>query len=163
MINTVRVLYDRTEETARLVCRSLEDALTPLDLKHSYLRAMSPIHLKYLGNMGVQASMSISLMVNGALWGLIACHSYGVGMRVSLLVRELCRGLGDIASSSIEKVLYASRLKSRKIMSKAPPTTSPSTYIAASSLDLLNMFGADMGFLVSMSRQNFLETYRLLL
>jgi two-component system, chemotaxis family, sensor kinase Cph1 len=46
----------------------------PLDLTHSDLRSVSPIHIKYLENMGVAASMSISLVVGGSLWGLIACH-----------------------------------------------------------------------------------------
>jgi light-regulated signal transduction histidine kinase (bacteriophytochrome) len=45
-INKVRLLYDREQETARLVCRTLEDLERPLDLTHSHLRAMSPIHLK---------------------------------------------------------------------------------------------------------------------
>ena len=45
-VNKVRLLYDRDQETARLVCRTLEDLEHPLDLTHSYLRAMSPIHLK---------------------------------------------------------------------------------------------------------------------
>lgn len=46
----------------------------PLDMTHSSLRSLSPIHVEYLRNMGVQASMSISLLQNGRLWGLIACH-----------------------------------------------------------------------------------------
>ncbi len=45
-----------------------------LDLSQSTLRSVSPIHLEYLSNMGVAASMSISIIVNGALWGLFACH-----------------------------------------------------------------------------------------
>src|ERR1700759_5213290 len=55
-INKVRLLYDRDQETARLVCRTLQDMETPLDLTHAYLRAMSPIHLKYLANMAVRSS-----------------------------------------------------------------------------------------------------------
>lgn len=149
MVNTIRVLYNSEQETARLVCRTSEDAKTPLNLKYSYLRAMSPIHIKYLGNMGVRASMSISLMVGGKLWGLISCHNYASGMRVSLPVRELCRGLGSIASSNIEKLIYASRITARKPLFQASrPKTSSSSYIAASSSDLLHMFGADFGFLV---------------
>ncbi|KAK8065992.1 hsp90-like protein [Apiospora hydei] len=50
-INKVRLLFDRDLESARLVCRTVEDLEQPLDLTHSYLRAMSPIHLKYLKNM----------------------------------------------------------------------------------------------------------------
>jgi two-component system, chemotaxis family, sensor kinase Cph1 len=49
---------------------------TPLDLTHATLRSVSPIHVEYLQNMGVHASMSISLLRRGRLWGLIACHHY---------------------------------------------------------------------------------------
>lgn len=45
-----------------------------LDLSQSVLRSVSPIHLQYLKNMGVVASMSISIIREGKLWGLIACH-----------------------------------------------------------------------------------------
>ncbi len=47
-----------------------------LDLSMSVLRAVSPIHLEYLRNMGVKASLSISIVVQGKLWGLFACHHY---------------------------------------------------------------------------------------
>lgn len=146
--NKIRVLYNREQETSRLICRTFDDAKIPLNLEHSYLRAMSPVHLRYLANMGVHASMSISLVVNSSLWGLVSCHNYGVGMRISLPLRELCRGLGDIASSNIEKLLYRSRIQLRRPLSKAVPKTSPISYITSSSADLLNMFKADFGFLV---------------
>ncbi len=48
----------------------------PLDLSHAHLRSVSPIHCEYLRNMGVAASMSVSIIIDGALWGLIACHHY---------------------------------------------------------------------------------------
>ena len=48
----------------------------PFDLSLSVLRSVSPIHIEYLRNMGVRASMSISIVVEGQLWGLIACHHY---------------------------------------------------------------------------------------
>src|SRR6202012_4565064 len=47
-----------------------------LDLSLSVLRAVSPIHIKYLKNMGVGASLSISIIVEGKLWGLFAYHHY---------------------------------------------------------------------------------------
>lgn len=47
-----------------------------LDLSVSVLRSVSPIHIEYLKNMGVQATLTISLVQNGRLWGLIACHHY---------------------------------------------------------------------------------------
>jgi two-component system, chemotaxis family, sensor kinase Cph1 len=46
----------------------------PLDLSQTVLRSVSPVHLEYLANMGVQASMSISLLQDRQPWGLIACH-----------------------------------------------------------------------------------------
>lgn len=48
----------------------------PIDLSLSVLRSVSPIHIEYLKNMGVGASLSISIIVEGQLWGLFACHHY---------------------------------------------------------------------------------------
>lgn len=147
-INKVRMLYDRDQETARLVCRNMEDLSTPLDLTYSYLRAMSPIHLKYLGNMAVRSSMSISINAFEELWGLIACHSYGSkGMRVSFPIRKMCRLVGDTASRNIERLSYASRLQARKLINTVPTQGNPSGYIIASSEDLLKLFDADCGLL----------------
>lgn len=147
-LNKVRMLYDRDQETARLVCRAAEDLENPLDLTHSYLRAMSPIHLKYLANMAVRSSMSISINAFNELWGLIACHSYGPrGMRVSFPIRKMCRMVGDAASRNIERLSYASRLQARKLINTMPTQHNPSGYIIASSEDLLKLFDADFGLL----------------
>ena len=147
-INKVRLLYDRDQETARLVCRTVEDLETPLDLTYAYLRAMSPIHIKYLSNMAVRASMSISINAFDELWGLIACHSYGSkGMRVSFPIRKMCRLVGDSASRNIERLSYASRLQARKLINTVPTESNPSGYIIASSDDLLKLFDADYGLL----------------
>lgn len=147
-INKVRMLYDRDQETARLVCRTVEDLEQPLDLTYSYLRAMSPIHLKYLANMAVRSSMSISINAFAELWGLISCHGYGSkGMRVSFPIRKMCRLVGDSASRNIERLSYASRLQARKLINTVPTSNNPSGYIIASSEDLLKLFDADFGLL----------------
>ncbi|KAK6956522.1 hypothetical protein Daesc_001800 [Daldinia eschscholtzii] len=147
-LNKVRLLYDRDLESARLVCRSPEDLGRPLDLSHAYLRAMSPIHLKYLANMAVRSSMSISINAFNELWGLIACHSYGPkGMRVPFPIRKLCRLVGDTASRNIERLSYASRLQARKLINTVPTDKNPSGYITASSNDLIKLFDADFGLL----------------
>lgn len=71
-----------------------------------------------LGNMSVRSSMSISIMAFGQLWGLIACHSYGQhGMRVSFPVRQMLRLLSDSISRNIERLSYAQRLHTRKLVS----------------------------------------------
>ncbi len=147
-INKVRLLYDRDQETSRLVCRTMEDLEKPLDMTHANLRAMSPIHLKYLTNMAVRSSMSISINAFGELWGLIACHSYGnKGMRVSFPIRKMCRLVGDTASRNVERLSYTSRLQARKLINTTSSATNPSGYIVASSEDLLNLFDADVGAL----------------
>lgn len=145
-INKIRVLYSRDEETARLVCNTPQDALRPLDLTHSYLRAMSPIHLKYLANMKVCATMSISLIINKELWGLVVCHSY-TPMRIQLPLRELCRTLGTSASTNITKLLYASRLEHRSLLITGSGKVTPSALVTASSSELLRIFDANFGLL----------------
>ncbi|KKK12932.1 hypothetical protein ARAM_006917 [Aspergillus rambellii] len=147
-INKVRLLYDRDQVTARLVCRTLKDLETPLDMTHAYLRAMSPIHIKYLANMAVRSSMSISINGPSDLWGLISLHSYGgCGMRVSFAIRKMCRLIGDTVSRNIERLSYASRLQARKLINTVPTGANPSGYIVASSDDLLRLFDADYGAL----------------
>lgn len=147
-LNKVRLLYDRDLQSARMVCRTKEDLDVPLDMSHAYLRAMSPIHLKYLANMAVRSSMSISLNAFNELWGLMACHSYGnSGMRVSFPIRKMCRLVGDTASRNIERLSYASRLQARKLINTAPTDKNPTGYIIASSDDLLRLFDSDFGML----------------
>ncbi|KAI5778108.1 hypothetical protein EDC01DRAFT_374673 [Geopyxis carbonaria] len=145
-LNKVRLLYDRDQSTARLVCKEEEDLVTPLDLTHSYLRAMSPIHLKYLANMAVRSSMSISITAFDQLWGLVSCHGYGQkGMRVSFPIRKMCRLIGETTSRNIERLSYARRLHARKLINTVPTEQNPGGYIVASSNDLLKLFDADCG------------------
>ncbi|NEK87651.1 SpoIIE family protein phosphatase [Blastococcus saxobsidens] len=81
----------------------LEPPLTPstgrpLDLSGAILRSVSPVHLEYLANMGVVSSMSVSLIDNGKLWGLIACHHYAGPHRPSYSDRVAAEFLGRTAS-----------------------------------------------------------------
>jgi len=73
----------------------------PFDLSYSVLRSVSPIHIEYLKNMGVQASMSISLIQNQKLWGLIACHHYSPKY-LSYEIRTACEFLGQVISLEID-------------------------------------------------------------
>lgn len=73
----------------------------PLDLSHATLRSVSPIHIEYLSNMGVGASMSISLLVDGQLWGLVACHHYSGAHRPDQEARAAAEFLGQVASQFV--------------------------------------------------------------
>lgn len=73
--NLLRVITDIDSVPVPIV-PALNERRQPLDLSLSVLRSVSPIHIEYLRNMGVRASMSISILVEGELWGLVACHHY---------------------------------------------------------------------------------------
>jgi light-regulated signal transduction histidine kinase (bacteriophytochrome) len=72
----------------------------PLDLSQHVLRSVSPVHLEYLRNMGVAASMSISIISGGRLWGLIACHN-AVPKPVSPAVRTAADLFGMFVSMRV--------------------------------------------------------------
>jgi light-regulated signal transduction histidine kinase (bacteriophytochrome)/CheY-like chemotaxis protein len=71
--NLLRIIADVSDAGAEIIPTVNPDGV-PLDLSMSGLRSVSPIHLEYLANMGVQASLSISILKRGKLWGLFACH-----------------------------------------------------------------------------------------
>ncbi|MGI4857754.1 MAG: GAF domain-containing protein [Janthinobacterium lividum] len=81
------------------------DTGQPYDLSHANLRSVSPIHIEYLKNMGVKASMSISIVIDGRLWGLIACH-HMQPYRASLAVRLSCTVLTQVLSILIERTEF---------------------------------------------------------
>ncbi|GIG41289.1 SpoIIE family protein phosphatase [Cellulomonas phragmiteti] len=94
----VRIIADARYTPAPIVPAFDEVSGEPLDLTHAVLRSVSPVHLEYLGNMGVRASMSISLLRDGRLWGLIACHHYAGPHRVPYGVRAAAEFLGSALS-----------------------------------------------------------------
>jgi light-regulated signal transduction histidine kinase (bacteriophytochrome)/CheY-like chemotaxis protein len=73
--NWLRIIADIGAPPVLLTSSSAHSA-TLLDLSMSVLRSVSPIHIEYLQNMGVGASMSVSILREGELWGLFACHHY---------------------------------------------------------------------------------------
>lgn len=73
--NLLRIITDVNAAPVQIT-PLLDGAAKPLDLSLSMLRSVSPIHIEYLKNMGVKASLSISIIVDGELWGLFACHHY---------------------------------------------------------------------------------------
>lgn len=73
--NLMRIICDVDASPVRLV-PTLDGEGQLLDLSLSVLRSVSPIHIEYLKNMGVGASLSMSIIVEDQLWGLIACHHY---------------------------------------------------------------------------------------
>ncbi len=73
------------------------DADHAIDLSDSVLRGVSPYHIEYLQNMGVAATMTLSLITEQRLWGLIACHHYQP-KTVDYEMRHTCELIGQLAS-----------------------------------------------------------------
>lgn len=99
-LNLVRLIANVNSEPSRLLGVN-DETLQPLDLTHSGLRSVSPIHIEYLRNMGVAASFSISLIHKGELWGLIACHHYAPRF-VDYNSRMAAKFVGQLFSAALE-------------------------------------------------------------
>ncbi|SEA42676.1 ATP-binding protein [Pedobacter hartonius] len=96
-LNYTRIIADVNADSSPIL--TYEQG-KPLDLTHSALRAVSPIHIQYLKNMGVESSFSISLMAQGELWGLVACHNYSPKF-IDYRAREGVKLIGKIVSSAL--------------------------------------------------------------
>ena len=102
VINTLRLIAD--VRATPVAVEALPGTVEPLDMSHSVLRSVSPVHIEYLGNMGVAASMSISIVIGGKLWGMLACH-HRLARRVSYTVRMACDVMGQILGANIQGAL----------------------------------------------------------
>ena len=101
--NLLRIIPDVNAEPVPII-PARDEAGVPLDLSLSVLRSVSPIHIEYLKNMGVEASMSVSIIVDGKLWGLFACHHYA----------PLCPSFERRSVSELFAQMFAMRLESRE-------------------------------------------------
>lgn len=101
VLNTLRLIADVGYRPVPL----LADAghAEPLDLSHSVLRSVSPIHVEYLTNMGVGASLSVSIVVAGRLWGMLACHHMGA-LRVPYAIRMACDVIAQLIAASVQSL-----------------------------------------------------------
>ncbi|PZD71206.1 Phytochrome-like protein cph1 [Acaryochloris thomasi RCC1774] len=96
-LNLLRLIPDAVYEPVPLEPQNNPVTDAPLDMSLSVLRSVSSVHREYLGNMGVRASMSISLLKNQQLWGLIACHHCSPKL-LSYELRTICEFLGQSIS-----------------------------------------------------------------
>ncbi len=105
--SSLRIMADVDAEPAPLVPQFLPSG-KPLDQSLSVLRGMSKMHVAYLRNMGVKASMSIALMSGRKLWGLVACHHYSAKVPPNHLVSEMkasCELFADIVISHLDPAI----------------------------------------------------------
>lgn len=106
--NLVRVLTDIDATPVPLLPTTHPVTGRHLDMSFAVLRSMSPIHIRYLRNMGARATLSVSLLQGGRLWGLIACH-HTEPRRVPFQVRELAEFIATSASIKLGGLESAER------------------------------------------------------
>ncbi len=76
LTNSVRSIADIDSTPVPIVPEIGPLTGRPLDMSHTFLRSVSPIHVQYLRNIGVRSSLSVSIIVDDRLWGLVACHNH---------------------------------------------------------------------------------------
>ncbi len=94
LLNRVRLIVRDDYEPIPIVPQADPRTGRPLDLTFAILRSVSPVHLEYMRNMGTPASLSISIIREGKLWGLISCH-HSEPRFVPLEVRTACDLVGQ--------------------------------------------------------------------
>ena len=99
LLNRIRIIPDANYVAVPIISDEAVSA-EPLDMTYSVLRSVSPVHLQYMRNMGTPASMSISILREGKLWGLVSCH-HSTPRRVPTHVRAACDFLVQILAMQI--------------------------------------------------------------
>jgi light-regulated signal transduction histidine kinase (bacteriophytochrome) len=147
-INTLRLIADLSYTPVPLLADAAHPE--PLDLSHSVLRSVSPIHVEYLRNMGVGASMSVSIVVAGKLWGMIACHHmsprrvpYSIRMAADVMAQLLASSVQSMAAQAREaQVAQAAWLRS-EISSRVAQGEDPLEVLQAHAAPLVKALGAE--------------------
>ena len=112
-VNRIRVIEDANYEPSPLLPAANPRTGKALDMSFTGLRSVSPVHLQYMRNMGTLASMSLSIVVDGQLWGLVSCHNQQP-RAVDLRTRTACELLASVLSLQIES--RESHASTRKLL-----------------------------------------------
>jgi light-regulated signal transduction histidine kinase (bacteriophytochrome) len=149
--NRVRVIPDIHYTPAPL--RPANPATAELDMSDLVLRSVSPVHLQYMRNMGFDATASISIVHDGLLWGLVACHNrrpQGMSAEVRAACRALAGGLARQIRAKEEAETYRERLRLRAaedaVLARFARQGSLDEMLRNEAEELMRMLGAS-GFL----------------
>ncbi|MEH2280064.1 MAG: ATP-binding protein [Nostoc sp.] len=99
-VNSIRIIPDSSSQPVKIFPVNNPISDRPIDLTNSILRSPAPCHLEYLHNMGVGATLTISLIKDQKLWGLIACHHQSSKF-ISYELRKACEFLGRLIFAEI--------------------------------------------------------------
>ena len=117
LLNTLRLIPDADYVPVPIVPSEVPRLSGPLDLSRAELRSVSAIHLEYLRNMDVRATLTISIVVHGKLWGLVAAHN-ATPRRITHAVRSTCNFFAQMLALTIGARTDQSDLSIRLNMSQ---------------------------------------------
>ncbi len=149
LLNRIRVIPDAAVEPIPIIPDCDGRKAVPLDLSRCLLRSAAPVHREYLHNMGVRASLTASLIIDGRLWGMIACH-HATPRRPGPAEREACDLLAQVSSAHLaflaevedrEHLISLNEALTRTA-AKIGGTTPPIAALAKNEVDLLALVGA---------------------
>ncbi len=122
----------------------------PLDMSDCGLRSVSPVHLQYLRNMGVRASASVSIIIDGELWGLVACHAsrpqilpFEQRMAATNLARSLARQIKGKGDAELYRERTRQRQLEQELIARVPADRQIAEALAAQGRDLADLVDAD--------------------
>lgn len=101
LLNQFRLIADATYIPVPLMSLAPSVGAESIDLSQAQLRSVSPIHLEYMRNMGTLASMSVSIVIEGRLWGLVSCHDHHP-RHLSTPTKLACEHLGQLLALQIQ-------------------------------------------------------------
>jgi diguanylate cyclase (GGDEF)-like protein len=148
VLNTLRLIPDIAYAPVPIVSATRDAAA--LDLSRSELRSVSPNHVEYLHNIGVSATLTISIIVRGKLWGLVACH-HRSPRRINHAVRSTCNFFAQMLAlkltARLEVAALARRLTSTEALARfvagLESTRTLCETLQRSWIELMPIFGAD--------------------
>jgi diguanylate cyclase (GGDEF)-like protein len=164
--NPLRCIFEAGSESVSLVpeCNPLTDK--PLDMTHGVLRAVSPVHARYLQNMGVTASMSVAIRSERGLWGLLACHGFKP-LDISPSQRDALRVMTETVANrlflleAVAEKAYLQRVRdSRALLSEVRGSLQEAAALVEKhGRDWLDLFGACGIALLHQSSSAGVETF----
>ncbi len=128
----IRIIPDLNYESVGVATANGEN----LDLNNCFLRGVSPSHLSYMKNLGVNSAVILSIVIKGELWGLVVAYGYQV-KELPHRVREACVSLSHLAAASIE--YQVSNAEKEHINEKDDKLYHLTNIINSNSLPLMDM------------------------
>jgi chemotaxis family two-component system sensor kinase Cph1 len=98
---------------SRIIPKNNPITKKPLDLVYSNIRTVAPVHIEYLKNMGIAATISIGIVIDNQLWGVIACH-HKEEKYIPPNIRNILMLLADLLSYQIDALKKTSEVGAEK-------------------------------------------------